>query len=150
MESELFPGSRPIFMLRWEWQKACQTKLVFTTAASACPAHADTHKQKGIIPSFVLSNSIIVFFSVCTLTCIRCSISACVVLPTVTDVHMFPHGLCTHQIFTIPLWHLAQVQMIWIGKRWLFPLLSLHVDLHWVGDFPAYHTHCLCFVLLIY
>lgn len=31
-----------------------------------------------------------------------------------------------------------------------FPLLSLHVDLLWVGDFPAYHTHCLCFVLLIY
>lgn len=111
-----------------------------------------THKHKGflIVPSFVLPNSTIVFFSVCTLTCIQCSTSACAVLPTVTDVHVFPHGLCMHQIFTIPLWHLAQVQMSWIGKWWLFPLLSLYVDLHWVGDFPAYHTHCLCFVLLIY
>lgn len=116
------------------------------------PMQTHTHKHKAfsLFPALYSPAPALFFFSICTLTCIQCSIPVCAVLPTVTDVHVFPHGLCTHHSFTIPLWHLAQVQMSWIGKRWLFPLLSLHVDLHWVGDFPAYHTHCLCFLLLIY
>lgn len=89
-------------------------KLVLTTPlVSACPAHADTHKHKAfsLFPALYSPAPALFFFSVCTLTCIQCSIPVCAVLPTVTDVHVFPHGLCTHHSFTIPLWHLAQVQM---------------------------------------
>lgn len=91
------------------------------------------------------------FSSVCFLTCIQCSIPACAVLPTATDVHVFPYGLCTHQIFTIPLWHLAQVQMSWIRKRWLFPPLitTCRSSLGWWLSSISHPLFMFCFVNLL-
>lgn len=66
-------------------------ELVFTTPpASACPAHADTHKHKGIIPSFVLSNSVVDFsllapwplFSAASLMCCFSHNNRCTHVPT--------------------------------------------------------------------